>query len=115
MMTVEVTVLISVLSISFAIYVGLKDINRNKEKDNMDVTKDVKQETKEEVAQNTIIVMKLENISDDLKEIKSEYKGLRTEIVAETKARNEENAQMRERIAMLEASLKSYHKRVDNV
>lgn len=113
-MTIELTILISFASVSFAIYAGLTNINRNKKKDNNDVTKEVKEETKEETTQNTIIVMKLENISNDLKEIKSEYKGLRAEIVAETKARNEENTQMRERVAIVEASLKSYHKRLDS-
>ena len=46
--------------------------------------------------------MKLENIADDLKEIKAENRNFREDI-----------SMLRERVAKVESSLKSYHKRLD--
>ena len=47
-------------------------------------------------------MIKLENIANDIKEIKSENRDFREDISA-----------LRERVAKVESSLKSYHKRLD--
>lgn len=47
-------------------------------------------------------MVKLENIADDLKDIKRE-----------SKENREEMKQLRERVVIVEQSLKSYHKRPD--
>ena len=59
-------------------------------------------ETKQETENNTLVMMKLEMISDDIKEIKNENRNFREDISA-----------LRERVAKVESSLKSYHKRLD--
>ena len=59
-------------------------------------------ETKQETENNTLVVMKLEMISDTLKEIKNENRNFREDI-----------STLRERVAKVESSLKSYHKRLD--
>lgn len=94
-MTIEVSLLLSGISVAFAIFFGISSKKRNE-------TKDVQQETEERAANNTMVMIKLENIADDLKDIKRENRENR-----------EETQQLRERVAVVEQSLKSYHKRLD--
>lgn len=47
---------------------------------------------------------KLENIADDVKDIKRDYRETRTEV-----------QDLRDRVIAVEQSLKSYHKRLDGV
>lgn len=96
-MTIEIAFLISGLSCAFAIYFGISSKKRND-------TKDVQEETEEKAATNTMVMIKLENIADDLKDIKRENKENR-----------EEMQQLRERVVIVEQSLKSYHKRLDGM
>ena len=49
-----------------------------------------------------MVVVKLENIADDIKDIKRE-----------SRENREEMKQLRERVVIVEQSLKSYHKRLD--
>lgn len=49
-----------------------------------------------------MLITKLENISDDLKDIKRDYRDTYIEV-----------QNLRERVVAVEASLKSYHKRLD--
>ena len=90
-MTIEVALLLSGVSVAFAIYFGIASKRRNEKKD-----------TQEETAASTAVMMKLENIADDLKEIKAENRNFREDI-----------SMLRERVAKVESSLKSYHKRLD--
>lgn len=94
-MTIELSLLISGVSLAFAVYFGLSSKKRNDKKD-------MQEETKEEATNNTMVMIKLENIADDVKDIKRENKENR-----------EEMQKMRERIVIVEQSLKSYHKRLD--
>lgn len=95
LLTIEVSLLLSGISVAFAIFFGISSKKRND-------TKDVREETEERAANNTMMMIKLENIADDLKDIKRENRENR-----------EEMQQLRERVAVVEQSLKSYHKRLD--
>lgn len=90
-MTIEVSLLLTGISVAFAIYFGINTKHRNE-----------KQDEQKTAATNTEVMMKLENISDDLKDIKAENRNFREDI-----------ANLRERVAKVESSLKSYHKRLD--
>ena len=52
----------------------------------------------------TRVMVKLESISDDIKEIKNDNRSMQTEL-----------KEFRERLSMNEASIKSMHKRLDEV
>ena len=92
-MTIEISFLISGLSVAAAIYFGISTKNRNTKKD-----------TQEEAGRDAAMMAKMENIQTTLIEFKTELKGYREEVdsVKEQGIRNEE-------------SLKSLHKRVDKV
>lgn len=94
-MTIEVSLLLSAISVAFAIFFGISSKKRGE-------TKDVREESEEKAATSTMMMIKLENIANDLKEIKSENRSVREDIIS-----------LRERVATVESSLKSYHKRLD--
>lgn len=74
-MTVELTILISVISLVFGLYVGLFNISRNKRTD-----------TQSDAAQLTTVIVKLENIGLGITEIKSEMSSVKKDI-SENKAK----------------------------
>ena len=92
-MTVEVSaaIVISVISLSFSVYKGLKD---NKRSD----TKDIE----ERVADSTRINMKLDAISSSTNEIKNQLSSLVQEVQAHGN-----------RLIVVEESVKSAHHRLD--
>ena len=90
-MTVEVALIISIVSVVFSVFFGLKN---NKRTD----TKDIEERVKE----NTRINIKLDNIGQTVQEIKSEISSMREDI----KAHND-------RIIKLEESCKAAHRRMD--
>ena len=90
-MTVELSLLISGISVAFAIYFGIANKNRNSNKD-----------LEERVKADTRLMTKLDMIADDLKDIKRE-----------NEARREEIENVKERVIKVEQSLKAYHKRLD--
>lgn len=92
-MTIEATILISVVSVSFALYFGLKGMRRNQKKDDA-----------EEASERTTVIVKLENISSGIAEIKSEMCNLRSDL-----------REQRERLVIAEESVKSAHKRIDEL
>lgn len=92
-MQVEVAYLISIVSLAFSVFFGLKN---NKRTD----TKDIEERVKD----NTRINMKLDAIADTMQEIKTELSSMRDEI-------NSHN----DKIIMLESSLKSAHHRLDTL
>lgn len=101
-MTIEVSILLTGISVAFAIYFGLSTKKRNEKNDTKVAAEKAVNDTKEATKQDTLVMVKLEMISDDLKEIKSENRNFRDDI-----------ANLRERVAKVESSLKSYHKRLD--
>ena len=88
-MTLELSIVISVLSVSFALYSGISNLKRNDKKD-----------TAEETAQLTTVIVKLENIGDGVSEIKSDMKNVK---------------ELRERLVAVEQSAKSAHHRLDGL
>lgn len=87
--------LISGVSVAFAIFFGICSKQRNDKKD-------TQEETERRAENDTMVVVKLENIADDIKDIKRE-----------SRENREEMKQLRERVVIVEQSLKSYHKRLD--
>lgn len=91
-MTIEITILISTVSVAFAIYFGLKSNRRADDKDMAD-----------RVARDTKINIKLDDISGDVKEIRYD--------ISETK---KQVAEMDKRLVIVEQSTKSAHHRLDD-
>ena len=96
-MTVELSLLLSGISVAFAIFFGISSKNRNDRKD-------TEQETEDRAATHTLLMTKLENIADDVKDIKRDYRETNAEV-----------QNLRERVVAVEQSLKSYHKRLDGM
>ena len=92
-MTIEITILISVVSVSFAIFFGLKNNRRN---DTKDLEERVKRETK--------IDVKLEAIAGDVKDIKDEMSLSKKQYDA-----------LDRRVVKVEESTKSMHHRLDGI
>jgi len=93
-LTIEVSLLISGVSVAFAIFFGICSKQRNDKKD-------TQEETERRAENDTMVVVKLENIADDIKDIKRE-----------SRENREEMKQLRERVVIVEQSLKSYHKSI---
>jgi hypothetical protein len=92
-MTIEVAMLISGVSLAFGIYTGITNLKRNQ-----------KSETKQDTAELTTVIVKLENIGNGITEIKSELSNVKNDIKED-----------RERIIRLEELTKQAHKRLDNI
>lgn len=91
-MTVEVALLISGVSLAFAIYSGIANLKRNKSSDD-----------KKDATEMTTVIVKLENIETGITEIKSEMNNVKNDI-----------KESRERIIKVEESAKQAHKRLDS-
>ena len=90
-MSIEIALLLSIVSVSFAMYQGACTLRRNKSSD------DIKG-----AAQLTTVIVKLENISNGVSEIKSEIGNLK-----------EDMREDRERIVKTEESVKSLNRRME--
>lgn len=80
-MSIEVTILLSAVSVSFAVFAGVSNMKRNQ-----------KQDAKSEATSMTTVIVKLENISANITELKSSTKNFQEEIkeLRERQIRNEE-------------------------
>lgn len=92
-MTIEVALLISAVSVAFALYFGISNLKRNN-----------KQDTANDAAQLTTVIVKLETISSGVTEIKSELKNVKNDI-----------QDLRDRLIIVEQSTKSAHHRIDGL
>ena len=92
-MTIELTILISCVSVAFAIYFGLKSNRRADEK-----------EIADKVERDTKINIKLDEIGTDVKEIRYD--------ITETK---KQVTEMDKRLVIAEQKVKSAHKRLDEI
>ena len=92
-MSIEIALLISIVSVCFSVFFGLKN---NKRSD----TKDIEERVKE----NTRINMKLDSIASNTTEIKNEVSEMRKEINLHG-----------DRIIKVEESVKSAHHRLDGL
>lgn len=88
---ISVSTLISVLSVIISLIVAMATLRRNNKAD-----------VKSDAVELTTLIVKLENINDDTKEIKNELKSIRNEV-----------GDLRERVTVAEQTAKSLHKRVD--
>lgn len=92
-MTIEVALIISIVSVAFSVYFGLKNSKRTD-------TKDIEERVKE----NTRINTKLDSIGQTTQEIKSEISSMRDDI----KSHND-------RLIKVEESAKQAHHRLDGI
>lgn len=92
-MQIEVALLISAITMAFGIYSGIASIKRHNKTDN-----------KKESEQMTMMMVKLEGISEGIREIKNELSHEKEEI-----------KQITERLIVVEQSVKSAHKRVNEI
>lgn len=90
-MTIEVSSIITFVSVAFAVFSGIMAIRRNN-----------KTEDSANAAQITTVIVKLENIGDDVREIKENLRGLEEKI-----------QQLDRRVTIVEQSAKSAHHRLD--
>lgn len=91
-MATYITIVISAISVSFAIYMGFKSIRKEDDKAIAD-----------KVARDTKINIKLDDISGDVKEIRYDF--------SETK---KQVADMDKRLVVVEQSAKAAHHRLDD-
>lgn len=96
-MTIEIALLLSIISVGFGAFSAVSSKWRNDRKD-------TEQETEDKTATHTILMTKLEYIEGTVKEIKEDNKELKGEV-----------RELRDRIVAVEQSLKSYHKRLDGM
>lgn len=68
-LTIEVALLISVISVAFGIWSGVTNIKRNKKND-----------TKADATELTTVIVKLENIGNDISEIKNDMKNVKDDM-----------------------------------
>jgi peptidoglycan hydrolase CwlO-like protein len=92
-MTIEIALLISIISVSFSIFFGLKN---NKKSDQKEIA--------ERIARDTRTDMKLDEISKDVKDVKETVRNIQNDV------KDHEG-----RIVKLEASYKAEHKRLDEI
>lgn len=90
---IELTVLISVVSVSASLYFGLRTARRSQ-----------RQDSQAEAANMTTVVIKLENIGNGINEIKGELRSVK-----------EDAKELRERVVITEQSAKQAHKRLDDM
>lgn len=90
-MTIEVALLISLVSVTFGVVAGIANIRRNNRSDD-----------KKDASQMTTVIVKLENIGNGISEIKTEMKNLKSDI-----------KESRERLIKVEESTRQAHKRLD--
>lgn len=92
-MSIEIALLISIISVGFSVFFGLKDSKKTDAK-----------EIEERVARDTKTDMKLDEISKDVKEVKETVRNIQNDV------KDHEG-----RIVKLEASYKAEHKRLDEI
>lgn len=105
-MTIEISaaIIISVLSLSFSIYKGLKDSKRTDTKDTEEKTAERMSEIAERTKENAIINVKLDNINSSNREIKDQISSLVEKVDAHG-----------DRLTKVEESLATAWKRIDEI
>jgi len=90
-MSIEFGLLISIIAVLFSVFFGLTTQKRNQKCDD-----------KNEATQLTTVIVKLENISNNIAEIKSEVLNIKNDL-----------KEMRDRLIKVEESVKTAHHRLD--
>lgn len=100
-MTIEITILISVLSVSFAIYSGITNMKRN-----------AKSDTQKETSDMTTVIVELKYISNGVTEIKHELVSVKEDIQSlrdKTTSHSECIKQIIDRVTDIERKVEKYH------
>lgn len=92
-MTIEIALVISALSLIFAVYSGVTSMKRS-----------AKSDDKKEATDLTTVIVKLENISNGISEIKNEMGNIKIDM-----------KDLRDRLIIVEQSSKQAHKRIDTL
>jgi peptidoglycan hydrolase CwlO-like protein len=92
-MTIEVGLIIALIGLIVSVYFNITSASRA-----------ARNENKQDASCLTTVIVKLENIGSDVKEIKTDMSNLKTEIKSIT-----------ERLVVVEQSTKSAHKRIDEL
>ena len=92
-MTIEVGLVIALIGLIVSVYFNITAANRA-----------ARCENKEDAASLTTVIVKLENIGSDVKEIKTDMSSLQAEM-----------KNVMERLVVVEQSTKSAHKRIDEM
>lgn len=92
-MTIELAMLISVISVVFGLYQGATNLKRNSKVD-----------TKTDATEMTTVIVKLENIGNGISEIKTEMSNVK-----------EDMKDIRDRVIRVEESSRQAHKRLDGM
>lgn len=90
---IEVALLVSLVSVAFSVFSGVVAMKRTSNKDSA-----------ENATQLTTVLIKLENISGGISEIKNELRNVKEDI-----------QDLRDRMIIVEQSTKSAHRRLDEV
>lgn len=92
-MQIDLSTIISVVSVTVAVIVMVTNIKRNSSRDN-----------RQEASNLTTLIVKLENISEGVNEIKSDMRNMKSDI-----------QDLRDRLIRVEQSDKSAHHRIDTL
>lgn len=92
-MQIDLSTIISVVSVTVAVIVMVTNIRRNNSRDN-----------RQEASNLTTLIVKLENISEGVNEIKSDMRNMKSDI-----------QDLRDRLIRVEQSDKSAHHRIDTL
>ena len=92
-MTIEVALVISVISVMFGVYQGLSNLKRNEKAD-----------TKRDASQLTTVIVKLESISTGITRIENEMSSIKEDVKED-----------HERLVRVEESSKQAHKRLNEL
>ncbi len=92
-MTIEFSILLSIISVTAAVMVGLTSMRRSSRKD-----------TEQEASKMTTIIVKLEHIGADIADIKAELALMKKDMKED-----------HERLVTVEASAKHAHRRLDKL
>lgn len=90
-MKIDISLLISIISITFAIFTGIASLKRNNNKD-----------IKDQTAEMTSFMIELKYIGTGVDEIKREVKSIKSE-----------TRELQDRMIINEQTIKSCHKRLD--
>lgn len=92
-MSIEIALLISMISVGFGVFSAISSYSRAK-----------KHEQKKDTTEMTTVIIKLENISTGILEIKADLNNIKGEV-----------KELRERMIIIEQSTKQAHRRIDEI
>lgn len=92
-MSIDISTAIAIVSTCFAVFFGIRNLTRNKTTDD-----------KADATQMATMIVKIDAVGTTVNEIKSDMREFKTE-----------QQYLRDKIIEIESSVKSAHKRIDNI